>query len=259
MLLKRITRRRFLQVSGAAAAAAGGLFLNLPGPVQAALVDPYTGSIPLLFPLKSGTYQPLADNWHGNRDGSGQTWSHQNSPTQRAHDGNDVFPKKKQQPVVYAPVSGIISAVLSRPVNQMGTPYTYLVADGVYAPPWDYSTAVDDAHTPQPPLYGNFVWIYSTDANSQGYYVFFAHLKYETTYLTNLTPGTVVTNTTPVGVLGDTGNATGSPQLHVEIHYPRDPQTLAPTTFTCTHCSPNKAGLTAISPAAALAGAAIRR
>ena len=46
-------------------------------------------------------------------------------------------------------------------------------------PPWDYSRAIDNIINL--PLYGNFVWLYSTDSNSIGYFVFFCHLKNETT------------------------------------------------------------------------------
>ncbi len=64
----RISRRRFLQMG--AGAAAGALLLPvLPEAARAAtLVDPYSGSIPLVFPLLYGTYKtPVQDNWHVNR------------------------------------------------------------------------------------------------------------------------------------------------------------------------------------------------
>jgi hypothetical protein len=53
----RISRRRFLQMG--AGAAAGALLLPvLPETARAGtLVDPYSGSIPLVFPLVYGTYK----------------------------------------------------------------------------------------------------------------------------------------------------------------------------------------------------------
>jgi hypothetical protein len=75
-----ISRRRFLQLG--AGAAAGTLLLPvLPGSARAAtLVDPYSGSIPLVFPLLYGTYKsPVQDNWHANREGQTYTWNHRNT------------------------------------------------------------------------------------------------------------------------------------------------------------------------------------
>jgi murein DD-endopeptidase MepM/ murein hydrolase activator NlpD len=60
-----------------------------------------------------------------------------------------------------------------------------------------------------------------------------------------------VTTSTPLGIMGDTGNAAGTPQLHAEIHYP------AGSNFTCTHCTPNKV-VTSIDPEPSLMGAAKR-
>ena len=84
----RISRRRFLQMG--AGAAAGALLLPvLPETARAGtLVDPYSGSIPLVFPLVYGTYKtPVQDNWHVNREGQIYTWNHRNGSSQRAHDG----------------------------------------------------------------------------------------------------------------------------------------------------------------------------
>ena len=239
----RISRRRFLQLG--AGAAAGTLLLPvLPGSAWAAtLVDPYSGSIPLVFPLLYGTYKsPVQDNWHANREGQTYTWNHRNSTSQRAHDGIDVFPSRPRKlPRVYAPLTGTVAAVCTRSSNTVGAAVTYKVS-GKTLPPWDYSQAIDNVINR--PLYGNFVWIYSTDANSLGYFVFFCHLKNETT-IQSLAPDQPVTASTPVGVLGDTGNAVGAPQLHAEIHYP------AGSSFTCSHCTPNRV-LTAINPEASL-------
>jgi murein DD-endopeptidase MepM/ murein hydrolase activator NlpD len=132
-------------------------------------------------------------------------------------------------------------AVCTRSSNTVGATVTYKVS-GMTPLPWDYSRAIDNVINL--PLYGNFVWLYSTDANSLGYFIFFCHLKNETT-LQSLAPDQLVTMSTPIGVMGDTGNAAGTPQLHVEIHYP------AGTSFTCNHCTPNKS-VTSIDPEASL-------
>ena len=248
-----ISRRRFLQMG--AGAAAGTLLLPvLPEAARAAtLVDPYTGAIPLVFPLLSGTYKaPVQDNWHANREGRTYTWNHRNSTTQRAHDGVDVFPSRPRKlPQVYAPFSGTVAAVCTRSSNTVNAAVTYKVSSDT-PPPWDYSQAIDNVINR--PLYGNFVWIYSDgiDAGSPGYFVFFCHLKNERT-IQSLYPDMPVTVSTPVGVMGDTGNAVGAPQLHAEIHYP------ANSSFTCSHCPPTNSGRTAIDPAASLVQATPRR
>jgi hypothetical protein len=143
--------------------------------------------------------------------------------------------------LVYAPLAGKAAAVCTRSSNTVGATVTYKVSS-MTPPPWDYSRAIDNVINL--PLYGNFVWLYSTDANSLGYFIFFCHLKNETT-LQSLAPDQLVTMSTPIGVMGDTGNAAGTPQLHVEIHYP------AGTSFTCNHCTPNKS-VTSIDPEASL-------
>ncbi len=236
----RISRRRFLQM-----AAAGALLLPvLPEAARAAtLVDPYSGSIPLVFPLLYGTYKtPVQDNWHVNREGQVYTWNHRNSTSQRAHDGVDVYPAKPRRlPLVYAPLEDKVAAVCVRSSNTVNATVTYKVSSTT-TPPWDYSRALDNIINL--PLYGNFVWLYSTDASSLGYFVFYCRLKNETT-LRSLVPDQPVTASTPVGVMGDTGNAVGAPQLHAEIHYP------AESSFTCSHCTPNSV-LTAINPEASL-------
>jgi murein DD-endopeptidase MepM/ murein hydrolase activator NlpD len=245
----RISRRRFLQM-GAGAAAATLLLPVLPETARAdTLVDPYGGAIPLVFPLPYGTYKtPVRDNWHAGREGQTYAWNHQNGPSQRAHDGVDVYPSKRGKlPQVYAPLVGKVAAVCTRSSNTVGAAVTYKVS-GTTPPPWNYSKAVDNVINL--PLYGNFVWLYSTDARSSGYFVFFCHLKNETT-LQALSPDQPVTTSTPVGVMGDTGNAAGTSQLHAEIHYP------AGSSFTCSHCTPNRT-LTAIDPEASLVGATRR-
>jgi murein DD-endopeptidase MepM/ murein hydrolase activator NlpD len=235
----RIGRRRFLQMG--VGAAAGALLLPvLPESAKAdALVDPYGGSIPLVFPLAYGTYKtPVQDNWHANREGQTYVWNHQNGKSQRAHDGVDIYPSRRRKlPHVYAPLAGRVAAVCTRSSNTVGAIVNYRVSSTT-PPPRDYSRAIDDVINL--PLYGNFVWLYSTDARSAGYFVFFCHLKNEAT-LQGLVPGQTITTGTPVGVMGDTGNAAGTPQLHAEIHYP------VGKSFTCSHCTPNKV-VTSIDP-----------
>ena len=99
-------------------------------------------------------------------------------------------------------------------------------------------------------LYGNFVWLCCSDANSpgyDGYFAFFCHLQNEKT-IQSRKPDQQVTANTQVGAMGDTGNAQGTPQLHVEIHYPKG------NTFTCTHDKCNKV-VTSIDAEASLINA----
>jgi murein DD-endopeptidase MepM/ murein hydrolase activator NlpD len=251
------SRRTFLKTGAALAAAAVFPALAHAGPrvggAAAAVVNPYSGSIPLTFPLPSGTYQtPLSDNWHAAREGQLYQWNHRNATKRRAHDGVDIYPVATDPlslPAVYAPVQGVVSAVCIRDTNTVNSNLTYRKSL-TCPPPWDYSTAVDNVANL--PLYGNFVWIYSTDPSSTGYFIFFCHLQNEP-ILQGLGQklGQAIDITTQVGVLGDTGNASGTPQLHVEIHYPKG------TTYSCSHCTPART-LTAIDPFASLNGAASR-
>jgi hypothetical protein len=86
-------------------------------------------------------------------------------------------------------------AVCTRSSNTVGATVNYKVS-GMTPLPWDYSRAIDNVINL--PLYGNFVWLYSTDANSLGYFIFFCHLKNETT-LQSLAPDQPFTMSTPVG------------------------------------------------------------
>jgi len=239
----RIDRRRFLQMG--VGVAAGALLLPVLSETAraGALVDPYDGSIPLVFPLAYGTYKtPVQDNWHANREGRTYAWNHQNGTSQRAHDGVDIYPSRRRKlPRVYAPLAGRVAAVCTRSSNTVGAAVNYRVS-GTTPPPWDYSRAIDDVINL--PLYGNFVWLYSTVSGSAGYFVFLCHLKNEAT-LQGLVPDQPVATSMPVGVMGDTGNAAGTPQLHAEIHYPQG------SGFTCSRCSPNKT-LISIDPGASL-------
>jgi hypothetical protein len=213
------------------------------------LVDPYTGGIPLVFPLIAGGYvTPVLDNWHAARDGDAYPWSHRLVASQRAHDGVDVFPLPDEPvPTVYAPLPGTVAAVCLRPDNRLDAPLTYRVS-GKTPPPWDYSQAVDTVSNL--PLYGNCVWLISTDAASAGYVLFLCHLQYEP-LIDALRPDQPVDTDTPLGVVGDTGNAEGTPQLHVELHYPGD------FGFRCRRCRPPTL-LTGFSPFASLRDAAPR-
>lgn len=244
----QLSRRMFL----ATTAAAGGALLVGPGTLAqaATLVDPYRGSIPMVFPLRSGSYQtPLADNWHAAREGQLYAWSHRTTRTHRAHDGVDVFPVVGAPlPSVYAPFASVVAAICFRSDNTLTSTVTYR-ASAANPPPWDYSAAIDNVANL--PLYGNFVWLRCTEPASAGYFVLYAHLQNEPV-LQALQPDQQLTASTAVGALGDTGNAAGTPQLHVEVHYPRG------STFACTQCSPRKPGETALDPFASLAAASAR-
>lgn len=246
-----VSRRTFLRASGATIAtlAVWPALSSTEVLAAATLVDPYSGSIPLVFPLKRRTYQsPVQNNWHASREGQLYQWSHQDGTTLRAHDGVDVYPRSTGAlPTVYAPLTARVAAVCVRSDNTLSATVDYKVSAST-PPPWDYSGATDNVANL--PLYGNFVWLYSTDARSAGYFVFFCHLQNEPT-LRALVPDQAVTTTTPLAVMGDTGNAQGSPQLHVEVHYPSG------NSFTCTHCTPNKT-VTSIDPFNSLANATRR-
>jgi len=176
------------------------------------------------------------DNWHDNRDGNyGYAWSHQNSPARRAHDGVDIFPfDRSALPPVYAPFAAQVVDV-----NVGGQ----RVRDDSLAPNWDYG---------QGNIYGNYVWLRSTEADaSKGFLAFYCHLQDDPTLrsltgalVTSIAEGgtLLVDHKTQVGMMGDTGNAANDPQLHMEIHYPRG------ITFTCARCTRTKDGMTAINP-----------
>ena len=246
-----LNRRRLLQriMVGAAGATVAGRLLPTPAAAAPALVDPYAGSIPLVAPLRSGTYQaPIGDNWHVSRQGRLYTWNHRNSKVARAHDGVDVYPLAgRTLPTVYAPLAGTAAAVCVRAENSLSAPVSYR-ASATTPPPWDYTAAIDSVANL--PLYGNFIWLRSADPASAGYFIFLCHLQYEPT-IAALMPDDSVSITTLLGLLGDTGNAVGAPQLHVEIHYPVD------SSFVCRPCAPRKS-LTNINPYASLRDAALR-
>lgn len=242
MPIRGVRRRALLQ----AGALTAGTWL-LPCAADAAavpLVDPYIGAIPFVFPLAAGAYQtPFGDNWHGLREGSLYPWNHRGSTAIRAHDGVDVYPQDPSAlPLVYAPLAGTVAAVCRRSANTVDATVDYQVS-ATTPPPWDYHQAIDDVANL--PLYGNCLWLRSADPASAGYFVFFCHLQNEQV-LQGLRPDQPVTTAMPVGRMGDTGNAQGTPQLHVEVHYPIGQR------FTCAMCSPNKVGLTAIDSYASL-------
>lgn len=106
-------------------------------------------------------------------------------------------------------------------------------------------------------IYGNYVWLRSEEQASAGFFMFYCHLRDEGTLRAladRLSGGPVaVTSSTPVGVLGETGNAAGDPQLHLEIHYPDG------KTFACQRCAPApRSGMTAIDPYSSLSHAVKR-
>ncbi|MGH4024350.1 MAG: hypothetical protein ACRDRV_07165 [Pseudonocardiaceae bacterium] len=240
-----ITRRSLL---GLGAAAAAAVALPGTGSAAAALVDPYNGAIPLVFPLAEGTYgTAVGSSWHVGREGRVYPWNHVNGAALRAHDGVDTHPAPGVLPAVYAPLSGTVAAVCLRAANTPQAPIAYRVSTTT-PPPWDYSQAVDEIANL--PLYGNFVWLYSTDDNSNGYFVFFCHLQNEPV-LDSLVPDQPVDVQSQVGVVGDSGNAAATPQLHTEIHYP------AGFGYPCTRCAPSRP-LTSLNPETSLLQAARR-
>jgi murein DD-endopeptidase MepM/ murein hydrolase activator NlpD len=246
-----LTRREVLHLGALAAAAAlvpataaAAPPDKKPGssPILTPLENPYTGSIPLIFPVADGTYRkPFRDNWHDNREGPGYDWSHQNSAVQRAHDGVDIFPRfAGALPTAYAPFAARVVEV-----NVDG----YRRArDAGLARPWDYG---------QGDIYGNYLWLSGTEGASAGYFALYCHLQDESILRsladTLATAGSLtVTAATAVGAMGETGNAAGQPQLHVELHLPTG------KTFLCTRCDPDKSPLTAFNPFPSLSKATAR-
>jgi murein DD-endopeptidase MepM/ murein hydrolase activator NlpD len=134
-------------------------------------------------------------------------------------------------PAVFAPFAGIVVA--------KAVAGTYVTADG--GPRRDY---------PADDIYGNFAWVRSTEQASAGYFAFFCHLQ-DDAVSRGLVAGSAVTRATRLGTMGDTGNAAGTPQLHVELHYPSG------ANFRCSLCKP-KTRMTAMNPTASLRAAAPR-
>ncbi len=254
------SRRGFLRLALAASPALvlpGIVFAGEPAgsgeePWAAAgrgLVDPYTGAMPLTFPLVRGTYQvPIVDNWHVERDGRQYRWNHRLSAAQRAHDGVDIYPRPgRPLPQVYAPLASRVGAFCVRETNAVDSPFEYQVS-GRIPPPWNLSRAIDSVSNLS--LYGNFIWLRSIEAASRGYWVLLAHLQNEP-LIRALRPDDRLATDSPIGVMGDTGNAAGTPQLHVEIRYPTG------NVFACRRCDPGKP-TSAINPSASLVGATRR-
>lgn len=247
---QRLSRRAILRRAAGIAAGAGLLAAARPLTVvraQRALPDPYLGVIPLACPLAPGAYElPLNNNWHASREGERYPWNHRNGEDLRAHDGVDLYPLAGAPlPTVLAPLAGRVAAVGVRAENALAAPLRYLESDET-PPPWDYSAAVDGVI--ELPLYGNFVWLVSNEPESAGFFVLLCHLQ-DDPLIEQLLPGQRLERGAPLGLMGDTGNAAGSPQLHLEIHYPIVQR------FLCAHCAP-LTPLTAIDPYASLLAAA---
>ena len=248
-MVERLTAsRRWVLRAGLASAVS--LLVPAVSTEAAAIVSPYSGAIPMTLPVRYGQYRAFRDNWHERRFGPASRWSHRLSLTQRAHDGNDVYPASRSyMGVVYAPFRGIVSAVCT---YANGVP-TYRVSRTT-PPPWNYSQ-VFDGRTPR---YGNFIWLRSTAADaSNGYFMFYCHLQNESLLRSlrdKLRVGEVAVNSSSsVGRIGESGNAVGDPQLHLEIHHPIG------SSFACSRCRPKRYGLTAIDPYPSLRAARIRR
>ena len=143
-------------------------------------------------------------------------------------------------------------------VNIAGAGETGYTQNADIAPPWL-------GYSKHPDIYGSYIWLYSLDGKSRGFFVFYCHLKSHDPFLMAMagkvgTIDDIIDENTRVGTVGDTGNATNDPQLHMEIHLPQGSQVLPlGSTFTCTRCTDVKSGMTAINPFPSLNNAAIRR
>src|SRR5712692_9133689 len=85
-----LTRREFLKAGGALAASLA-LSGVMPQPsLAAALVDPYSGVVPITFPIRRGLYW-IYRNWHVPRVGGILPFNHEIRPWMRAHDGIDDY------------------------------------------------------------------------------------------------------------------------------------------------------------------------
>lgn len=251
-----LTRREVLRLGALATAAAlvpataaAAPPNKKPGssPILTPLENPYTGSIPLTFPVADGSYRkPFRDNWHDNREGPGYDWSHQNGTAQRAHDGVDIFPRfASALPTAFAPLAGRLAAVC------VGSNYS---ENAAIKPPWPYPVGIGAGN-----IYGNYLWLYSMDNQSTGYFVLYCHLQDDQLLRSLLTRVDTLNDgvdaNTPVGTMGETGNAAGQPQLHLELHYP---QVGARQNFLCTQCDPDKGSMTAFNPFPSLSKAKAR-
>jgi len=111
-----LNRREFLK-SGAAAAAAAVLAAALPAPSEAAgLVNPYSGVVPMTFPIRRGRYW-MSNNWHVARVGTTLSYNHRLSARLRAHDGVDIFAPRGT--TLYACTDGTVASV-ARPYSIYG-------------------------------------------------------------------------------------------------------------------------------------------
>ena len=190
-------------------------------------------------------------NYHILREGRLDAWSHRGVKGQRAHDGVDLFPVVGlEMPLIYPPFPATISAVCLRSGNSPDAEIDYRESES-HRPPWDYSMAVDRRVNLS--LYGNFIWLRGSDPASQGCFVLFCHLQNEPV-LQALKVDQPVTAYTPVGVVGNSGNAVRSrAQLHLELHCPIE------DAYVCTRCWPIRDGMTSFDPTPSLRGAIRRR
>jgi murein DD-endopeptidase MepM/ murein hydrolase activator NlpD len=210
---------------------------------------PHEPVIPLAFPISEGDYDASFEgDWHAARQGRVYPWNHRDREGRR-HDGIDIHPTSTSDlPVVGSPLTGHVVAVCVRLTNHVRTLVRYRVSHSG-PPPWDYRRGVDEVANL--PLYGNFVWIRSSESDSSGLWTFLCHLQNEP-IIRGLEAGQRVERGTPLGRMGDTGNAVGRPQLHLELHRP-----LAGA-GVCHRCLPASASVTSIDPFPSLAAAAAR-
>jgi len=151
---------------------------------------------------------------------------------------------------VFAPFRAQVAAVN---VAGASTPYRQSVNKAIQ-PPWPYPPATEGDN-----IYGNYIWLCSLAPDSLGYFMFYCHLQNEDILIdlakrldtANTNNGYVEIGTaTPVGLMGESGNATNQPQLHLELHYPRE--TTSPDyerqIFMCDRCAPTKSPMTAFNP-----------
>ncbi len=111
----RLTRRLFLKASGALAASMVLAQVSAPA-YGTPLADPYSGVVPMTFPLRRGLYW-MWNNWHVPRVGDILPFNHRIRAWLRAHDGVDIFALRGT--ALYACTAGVVIDV-PRPRNIYG-------------------------------------------------------------------------------------------------------------------------------------------